>query len=186
MIHVWDIDGTVLDSMKMWESVPSLYVKSLGIEPPENLAEILDPLTVPETNAYIAETFGIEGGAEAVSEGIMSVVLDQYENALVAYEDALAELEELKASGVKMYTFSNTPHFYLDRGLKRNDLMKYFDEVYTVEDVGLRKNDANAFITLCEMIGASPADVVVHDDASYALDAAREAGCSVKEYDRYR
>ena len=118
-LHIFDIDGTVLDSMPMWENLPGLYLESLGIEAPANLAEIIDPMTVPETNRYIAETFNVPGGEDAVSTGIHEVLRDQYANVLEPFDDILPELDALLADGARMVVFSNTPHVWLDLALER-------------------------------------------------------------------
>lgn len=38
---IWDADGTLLDSMEIWEHAPDHYLETLGIEPEPNLGEIL-------------------------------------------------------------------------------------------------------------------------------------------------
>ena len=185
-LHIFDIDGTVLDSMPMWENLPFLYLDSLGIEAPSNLAEIIDPLTVPETNRYIAETFNVPGGEDAVSTGIHEVLRDQYANVLEPFDDILPELDALLADGARMVVFSNTPHVWLDLALERCDLMKYFERVFSVEDIGIRKDYKESFLKVCEIMGTPAESSIVYDDSKYALDAAEAAGCVIKKYDRYR
>lgn len=185
-LHIFDVDGTILDSMVMWENVPYLYLRSLGIEPPSGLAEIIDPMTVPESEAYIADRFGIEGGQPAVTAGIREILLDHYENQLEPFDDILEELEDLYARGARMVVFSNTPHFFLDKALERCKLMKYFERVFSVEDLGIRKDDPESFKTVCSSMGVEPGNAILYDDSAYALDAAKAAGLAVKEYDRYR
>ena len=45
-LHIFDMDGTLLDSMRMWDNISSDYLRTKGIEPPENLASILDPMSL--------------------------------------------------------------------------------------------------------------------------------------------
>lgn len=185
-LHIFDIDGTVLDSMVMWENLPCLYLRNLGIEPPDGIAEIIDPMTVPECEAYIADRFNIEGGQPAIAEGIHAVLQDYYVNKLEPFDDILPELDELKSKGEKMIVFSNTPHYLLDMALDRCNLMKYFERVFCVEDIGIRKDNPDAFKSVCHEMGVEPVHAIMYDDSDYALNAARAAGLTVKEYDRYR
>lgn len=185
-VHIFDIDGTVLDSMRMWDNLSSLYLKSIGIEPPANLADILDPLTYPEALDYLVTNFDIEGGIDAVEEGMNTVLADQYENKLELFDDILDYLEELHNNGERMVVFSNTPHVFLDRALERTGIIKMFDRIISVEDIGIRKDCADSFTLVCELLGVDVSEVLVHEDSVYAIDAAKAAGCKVKVYDRYR
>lgn len=185
-LHVFDIDGTVLDSMRMWDSLSSLYLESIGIEPPADLAEVLDPFTYPEALAYLASTFHIPGGVEAVTEGMDQVLHDQYDNKLQLFDGIKEELDQLYESGARMVVFSNTPHEFLDNALERTGIMGMFSKIFTVEDIGIRKDCADSFRMVCTLLGVDPAETLVYEDSEYAIAAAREAGCEVKVYDRYR
>ncbi len=185
-LHIFDIDGTVLDSMPMWENLPTLFLERRGIEAPADLAETVDHMSVPETNEYIAETFGIEGGAEAVMSGMNEVLKVQYDSVLEPFDGIIDELRELSDTGARMIVFSNTPHVYLDRALERHDLMKFFERVYAVEDIGVRKDNSKSYEIVCQDMGFDTADAILYDDSDYALNAAKEAGLEVKKYDRYR
>lgn len=185
-IHIFDIDGTVLDSMRMWDSLSSLYLESIGIEPPANLAETLDPFTYPEALEYLVTTFNIPGGVEAVTAGMDEVLHDQYDNKLELFDDIKEELDQLYDNGETMVVFSNTPHEFLDAALKRTGIWGMFGKVFCVEDIGIRKDCADSFRMVCTLLGVEPCETLVYDDSPYAIEAAKEAGCEVKVYDRYR
>ncbi len=185
-LHIFDIDGTVLDSMRMWDNLSSLYLESIGIKPPSNLAEILDPLTYPEALEYLANNFSVPDGIKGVEAGMDSVLKDQYENKLQLFDGILDDLEAIKATGETMIVFSNTPHLFLDPALLRTDVAKYFDRIISVEDIGIRKDCADSFRLVCDLLGYRPDEAVVYEDSSYAIEAARDAGCEVVIYDRYR
>ena len=209
-LHVFDIDGTVLDSMKMWDNLAVQYLENLGITPPDNIAEIIDPMTVPQVHAYLADAFHIPGGAKAVQLSLDKYLMHQYSKILLPFEDAVKELEELHSAGQRMIAFSNTPHKYIDLAMGRLNLTKYFEKIYTVEETKNRKDSPEAFLEICELAGREicelagrelcgtagnnscrfaklrPDEVLVHDDSPFALEAAETAGCSIKRYNRYR
>jgi len=85
-LHIFDCDGTLLDSMRMWDNISSDYLRSLGIQPPEDLAEILDPLTFPESVQYLVDHFDLDG-YENTSRGLMDRVLWHYENDLSCFPE---------------------------------------------------------------------------------------------------
>ena len=80
-LHIFDMDGTLLDSMRMWDNISSDYLRTKGIEPPENLASILDPMTFPEVCSYLAVNWNL-GSPETVSREIARFLDHQYEEVL--------------------------------------------------------------------------------------------------------
>lgn len=185
-LHLFDIDGTVLDSMRMWDELAPSYLKSLGIDPPADISETIDPMPVDEVYSYLADTFDIPGGEPAVRKAAEEYLHYQYENLVLPFNDAVHELEELHAEGTRIAGFSNTPHEFFEPALKRHGLDRFFEKIYTVEDTKIRKSSPESFLIVCDYFGLEPSEIMVHDDSSFALDAAKAAGCFCKSYDRYR
>lgn len=185
-MHVFDLDGTLLDSMRMWDKMSYNYVMSLGKVPPEDLAAILDPMTFNEAVAYIADEFGIEGGIDGVIAGMHVLLLEEYEEKLQLFPDAMDILENAKADGLPMVIFSNSPHALINPAIKRTGIDQYFNAVISTEDIGINKATKEAFLVACDMLHVAPEDCLVHEDSGYAIEAALDAGCMVKKYDRYR
>ncbi|MCQ2546749.1 MAG: HAD family phosphatase [Clostridia bacterium] len=185
-LHLFDIDGTVLDSMRMWDDLAPSYLKSLGIDPPDDISEIIDPMPVDEVYAYLAETFSIPGGEPAVRKAAEAYLHCQYDNVVLPFDDAVRELEELQAEGTRIMGFSNTPLKFFLPALERHGIDRYFEKIYTVEDTKIRKSSPESFLVVCDYVGLEPTEVMVHDDSSFALEAAKAAGCLCRSYDRYR
>ena len=57
---IWDMDGTILDSMRYWLSLGADYLRLRGITPPEDLRETIDSMTLEESAAYFQKEFGID------------------------------------------------------------------------------------------------------------------------------
>lgn len=185
-LHIFDIDGTVLDSMRMWDELVPEYLRFKGIDPPEGIAEIIDPLTVPQVFEYVADRFPAAGDTGTVRKELTERIKQQYAENVSLFGDAAEELKKIKAEGERIIAFSNTPHEFIDFAIKQNKLDVYFSAIFTVEDVGERKDSARAFTKLCERLQIMPEEATVHDDSAFALEAAKAAGCRVEVYDRYR
>lgn len=67
---IFDVDGTLLDSMSIWEDAGARYLKSLGAEPEENLGKILYPMTIEEAAAYLKKQYHLEWEASRIAQGI--------------------------------------------------------------------------------------------------------------------
>ena len=103
-LHIFDCDGTLLDSMRMWDNISSDYLRSLGIQPPADLAEILDPLTFPESVRYLVNHFDLDD-YENTSRGLMDRVLWHYENDLELFPGIQEELETVSRTGADDYPY---------------------------------------------------------------------------------
>lgn len=91
---IFDMDGTLLDSMGMWENLGSIYLTKKGIVPPQDLKEVIENKTLEEAAEYFIADLGIEGTVKEVVQEILSLIRDKYYNEL-----------QLKP-GVKKYVLS--------------------------------------------------------------------------------
>lgn len=184
-LHIYDVDGTILDSMRMWDRLSLDYLRSKGITPPEDLPEILDPMTLPESAAYMIERFALTVTVPQALAEIRSRIVDHYRFDLPLFEGAREELEAVQARGETMVILTNTPAAIVTPALVRTNVLSFFREVFTTE-LGLSKDDPEIFRFVCRKMGADPRDTVVHEDSDYAIRAAEKAGCAIVTYDRYR
>ena len=67
---IWDADGTLLDSMEIWEHAPDHYLETLGIEPEPNLGEILFEMSLEQGAKYLIDRYHLPVGVADVLEGI--------------------------------------------------------------------------------------------------------------------
>ena len=107
-LHIFDCDGTLLDSIRLFDNISSDFLRSLGIQPPADLAEILDPLTFPESVRYLVDHFDLDG-YENTSRGLMDRVLWHYENDLELFPGIQEELETVSRTGEPMIILTNSP-----------------------------------------------------------------------------
>lgn len=184
-LHIFDCDGTLLDSMRMWEDVSSDYLRSLGIQPPEDLADILDPLTFPDATRYLVEHFPI-GDYQTTSQGLMNRVLWHYENDLLLFPEIPELLERVAQEGNPMVILTNSPREFVEAGLQRTGIRHYFEKMFISSEMGLPKDNPEIFRQVCQAMEVAPKHALVHEDSDFAIRAAEEAGCPVKVYDRYR
>lgn len=67
---IWDADGTLLDSMEIWDHAPDHYLETLGIEPEPNLGEILFEMSLEQGAKYLIDRYHLPVGVADVLEGI--------------------------------------------------------------------------------------------------------------------
>ena len=116
----------------------------------------------------------------------MDRVLWHYENDLELFPGIPEELEAVSRTGEPMIILTNSPREFVEAGLGRTGIRHYFSRLFVSQELGISKDNPEIFRVVCREMSVPPEDALVYEDSAFAIQAAREAGCRVKEYDRYR
>lgn len=172
---VFDVDGTLIDSMYTWRHRGELYLKKLGINAREGLQYDVRRLGFLESPKLIKEEYNLTQSVEEILNGMMQVVRDFYVNEATLKEGTVEFLDELKKNGVRMCIATATDFDMVVPGLKRCGIYDYFENVFTCG--GLKTNKTKPFIFehAMESIGTTKEDTVIFEDALYAVKTAKDA-----------
>lgn len=174
---IFDLDGTLLDSMGEWNNLGRNYLLYKGIiNSPDNLNETLNSMSMMEAAEYFRTYFKINGALEDIVSEIKGFIEDKYRYELELKPYAREYLEKMKDENVQMCILSASPMSMVNDALERNNIMKYFSHVITCDQIGYGKDRPDAFYLAADRLRASSGDVIVYDDAYFALLAAKEAG----------
>lgn len=174
---IFDLDGTLVDSMPFWKNISSEYLNSKGIDPvPTDILERIKPLTVTESAAMFIREFGIEGSPRSVAAEIDELMCQHYRRDIPLKEGVREYLDRLKARGVHMCVASATSEPLIDVCLSRLGVRDYFEFLLSCESVGVGKNEPLVYYTAAARLGAEPSETAVFEDAWYASRTAKEAG----------
>ena len=173
---IFDADGTLLDSMGQWNLVPYKYIKSLGIDADENIAEKLFTMTISEAAEYIIDEYALPVTAEEAVEGMDAIIREFYQNEVELKEGARELLEYFKAREIPMVIGTSTDRDCIEVGLERTGLSSYFDRIYTSTEVGKSKEKPDLFIQAMEFMESSPDETIVFEDGLYSLRTAAALG----------
>src|SRR5699024_2543564 len=75
---IFDLDGTLTDSMHIWNEAPKALVRQFGGEPPEDLAEDIKEMGRREASEYMVARFSLPCTPEQVMDGVNDLVTDEY------------------------------------------------------------------------------------------------------------
>ena len=76
---IFDVDGTILDSMEVWNTLASQYVQSLGMAPEKNLDEIVSDMSLEQSAIYLKNHYKINKQEERIISEILNFISDFYE-----------------------------------------------------------------------------------------------------------
>lgn len=173
---IFDLDGTILDSMFIWDNIGDEYLKSLGIQPKENLRETFKTFSLYQTACYFKSEYGVKLSARKIMRGINKMVEDYYINTVILKKDVLEFLDYLKSNGVKMCIATVTDKYLVKAALKRCGADKYFSRIFTCSSVGKSKEEPDIYRKALKYLKVKKCETVVFEDSLYAAKTAKNDG----------
>ena len=183
---IFDIDGTLLDSMPVWENAGARYLATLGIKARSDLKERLDALSLPEGALYMQTEYKLSVTIEEILEGVNQVVKDFYFKEAVLKPGVCDLIQKLKKNQVRLIIATATDAEMAKSALIRNGIWKDFGGMITCEEAGAGKTSPKVFELAREHLQTKKEEPWVFEDSLYAVKTASKAGfpvCSI--YDAY-
>lgn len=176
---IFDMDGTLIDSMPYWENVGPDYLKSRGVEPPEDFGEKIEAMTLLESCTYLKECYRFPETVEEILAGIMEHIKLSYFFEIPPKNGMKKKVSEEKKAGHTVVILSNSEKSCIEACMKRTGMKPYFDAIYATDELGMRKDGPEIFRYVAKKHGFTTEETHVYDDAFHAIKAAKEAGCYV-------
>lgn len=174
---IFDMDGTLTDSMGCWNRLADEYLARHGIPPmsPE-LKEESDALTMTGTAQLFIRQFGLSDTVEEICGEVNGLMEAHYRTDVPLKPGAAVCLERMKAAGYKMAVASSTAPRLLDICLKRLGVRDYFEFLLSCEEVGTGKTRPDVYLEAARRLGGAPEETVVFEDILVAARTAKQAG----------
>jgi len=176
---IFDIDGTLIDSMWKWHDVEDEYARALGLETGASLKEIMRPLSLVEVADYFKNVLGVEKTEQQITDEKNLLMEPGYFNEFQLKPGVVELLEFLKGRGYKMCTATATDKYLVDAAMERLDIRKYFSKTFTCTDENTSKTVPDIFVTAAEFLGTDVSETIVFEDALHAIASAKKAGFTV-------
>ena len=173
---IFDMDGTLLDSMLLWRTVWKEYIAKNGIATPAELVGKSD-YGCMKSCGLIAEQEGRD--REEIYAEMRQLIQAHYMSDIQPKPHAGELLEALKAEGYTVGVATATLRDMAYPALERHGLTKHIDFFCDVDEIGLSKSDPEFFVRTAALAGAKPEDCVMFEDAVYAMRSAKAAGLSL-------
>lgn len=173
---IFDMDGTLLDSMPVWEHASERYLQRKGIRVEEKLSEVLFSMSMREGARYVKDKYGLTEDEETIVAGVNGIVFEAYETAVQPKEGVREFLERLRREEIPMVVATSTDRPMAEAALARTGLAPYFQKMFTCTEVGAGKSSPDIFLAAAECLGTKPGETWVFEDALYAIKTAKAAG----------
>ena len=194
---IFDIDGTLLDSMPMWTQVDRAVLSELGLDvPAEEIKNFRDSIIYSSQHiagdiymAYyeaLINLFDLDMTVEKFRDKRRSMAKFISVNELDYKDGADMLLKKLKDAGKKIGVVTTTTkrqyEIYENESiniLKKAPLKKYIDKKVVCEDVERKKPDPEAYLKILDLLECDAKDCIVFEDSLNGVIAAKDAGLEV-------
>lgn len=176
---IFDLDGTLVDSMWVWSQIDADYLKVKGHSLPENLKSDIEHLSFSQTAIYFKERFNITDSIEQIINDWHSMAFYHYSNDVKLKPGVKEFLNYLKSRNIRIALATSNSIPLLEACLKNNNIYNYFDSITTTDEVLNGKDSPDVYILAANKIGIKPQNCVVFEDMLPAVQAAKSADMKV-------
>lgn len=182
---IFDLDGTLIDSMWVWTQVDERYLGRFGIEVPEDLHKQIEGMSFSEGAVYFKEHF------HEITDSVEEIVAEWNRMAFLMYVEevpmkpgAEAFVKKIRRLGLKTAIATSNSRHLVETILKVHGLQDAFDAIVTDDDVPHGKPDPYIYLEAAKRIGVEPKECFVFEDIVMGILAGQRAGmkvCAVRD-----
>ena len=176
---IFDLDGTLVDSMWVWSQIDVDYLKMKGYSMPENLRNEISHLSFSQTAIYFKEKFNLDDPIETIIKDWNNMALDHYSNNVKLKLGVSDFLNILKSFKIKIALATSNSIPLLEACLKNNGIYNYFDSITTTDEVSNGKDCPDVYLLAADKLGINPKNCLVFEDILPAVQSAKVANMKV-------
>ncbi len=173
--YIFDMDGVLIDSVYSLDRSVRGFLDPTGIDYPENIIEIITPLGYEGAAKYI-QSLGVDKTVDELTAIMTEGMEKEYVQSIPTKAHVVEVLEKLHANGYKLCILSASPHFLIDPCIKRLDIERYFDFVWSTDDFALIKSNPQIYSEAAKLLGLDERECAFADDNLTNIKAAKAAG----------
>lgn len=176
---LFDLDGTVIDSMWVWKTIDIEFLGGYGIELPDDLQSSIEGMSFTETAGYFKERFQFTETVEEIKNIWNKMAFEQYTTTVQLKEGVVHFLEFLKQNGIKTGISTSNSIELVQGVLKAKEISHLFDTVLTACEVKVGKPSPDIYLKTAEKLNVKPEECLVFEDIPMGILAGKNANMKV-------
>lgn len=173
---IFDMDGTILNSMPYWDNLLRNYITSKGYTVTEEVERKAAAMTVKEAVAYVKDIFNIDVPTGDIEKSLIDIIKRQYKEEIPAKKRTVDIIKELHKQNIKMCILTSSDYDCAVEAIKRNGLSECFDNIFTSDRLKMSKRDPDIYRETAKRMGFDITKTVVFEDAMHGVSSAKNAG----------
>ena len=173
---LFDLDGTLVDSMWVWRDIDIDFLSAIGQELPDDLQKCIEGMSFTETAEYFKKRFGIKDDVEDIKIKWNKMAYDKYTSEVKLKKGAKEFLARLKADGILVGIASSNSMTLIEGALKAEGVLGYFDAITTACEAGAGKPAPDIYLLAAKKLDAAPEKCLVFEDIPMGIMAGNAAG----------
>lgn len=186
---LFDMDGTLADSMWIWKQIDIEFLGRRKIPMPEDLQEGIEGMSFSETAVFFKERFGLSESLDEIKAEWNQMAYEKYRDVIPLKPGADEFLNYIKSLGIRTAICTSNSRELIDVAVTSRKIDNRIDYVVTACEVNAGKPAPDIYLHAAKVLGVSPEDCVVFEDIPAGILAGKRAGMSVcaveDEYSAY-
>lgn len=183
---IFDLDGTLIDSMWVWAKIDDELLRAFGEKPDEEYREAITKLSFREGAEYIISRYRLQKTPEQILKQIDDMAMHEYRANIRLKPGVREYLLELSRQGVSLAVGTSCTQALCRAVLESNGIINLFEHFIFANTIPGGKRTPEFFKVCAEKMGLECGDCTVFEDSVFAAQSAKAAGCrTVGIYDDY-
>lgn len=176
---IFDLDGTLVDSMWVWDQIDEDYLSKKNIEVPKNLNSEIAHLSFNQVAKYFKKRFNLEDSLDDIKNSWNNMAYYHYSTDIKLKNGVKEFLDFLKSLNIKIALATSNSMNLLEAALKNNGIYEYFDSITLTDEVSVGKHEPDVYLLAAKKLGVDPKNCLVFEDIIQAVIGAKKAGMKV-------
>jgi len=176
---IFDLDGTLVDSMWIWKQIDIDFLEKRGIHLPDDLQKAIEGMSFTETANYFIERFGLNDSLQSIQDEWNEMAKEFYKTHIKLKDKVLPIIEYADAHDIKLGIGTSNSKELLNEVIKAHGIHHYFESLRTSCEVEKGKPSPDIFLKVASDLGIAPDKCLVFEDTHAGVLAAKRAGMRV-------
>ncbi len=176
---MFDLDGTLVNSMWVWSKLMTDFMGKRGIEPPDYVLNEVSHMSLRQSSVYMKDIFNFPESPEEIRQIWHDMVYEAYATKVELKDGVKEFLEKLKGGGKKLAIVSSCQQELCEACLKNNDIFDLFDVFTYADDVGVGKKRPDIYIECMKRLDCGVEEVILFEDILVGMRTAQKIGIKV-------
>lgn len=182
---IFDLDGTLIDSMYVWHKIDIDFLAKRGFEVPADYSQAIKTMHFETAAEYTISRFHLDESVDEIVKTWLDMAVNEYTYNVKLKDGAKELLERLKMLDTKIGIATSSKPLLTEPVLKNNGIYDYFDTVCCTSQIGKDKRHPDIYLFTAEKLGVKPEECVVFEDIIDGINGAKLAGMkTIAIYDK--